>query len=159
MRRSLFLIAMLLAVPAVAEDVAFQRHVLDVDTSLEHRPIRGISGTQYAFPGTSGRIMDKAQACMQGVEGLVVASSDTEKGRLEVGVRIGYRKRWADRGVASKMTVEAGDGVFRITHSDLRYMQEDSGGYVPLAHRQGDWDGALEELIAREQRVIDCMFR
>lgn len=77
------LAAVLVAMPAVAEDVAFEGHALQVDGSREARPILRMSGTRYSIPGSATQILGKAEQCAARQPGAITeASVDAEGGRL-----------------------------------------------------------------------------
>ena len=49
--RNWVLAGMLVAMPALAEDVVFEGHAVEVDASREARPILGMRGKRYSIPG------------------------------------------------------------------------------------------------------------
>ena len=117
--RNWMLAAVLVAMPAVAEDVAFEGHALQVDGSREARPILRMSGTKYSIPGSATQILGKAVQCVARQPGAITgASVDAEGGRLLADSRADYRQK-GQRSVRAKLAVEAGDGNFRVVFTEL----------------------------------------
>ena len=79
--RSWVLAGMLATMPAMAEDVVFEGHTLEVDASREARPILGMRGTRYSIPGSVQQIVGKAEQCAARQTGaLTVESTDADGG-------------------------------------------------------------------------------
>ena len=154
------LAALLVAMPAVAEDVAFEGHALQVDGSREARPILRMSGTRYSIPGSATQILGKAEQCAARQPGAITeASVDAEGGRLLADSRANYRQK-GQRSVRARMAVEAGDGNFRVVFTDLATSPADAVNYAPLVQQDAaGWESALVALIGVEQGLLDCMFR
>ncbi|WP_374608643.1 hypothetical protein [Thermomonas sp.] len=156
--RSWVLAGMLATMPAMAEDVVFEGHTLEVDASREARPILGMRGTRYSIPGSVQQIVGKAEQCAARQTGaLTVESTDADGGKLLASGRAEYRQK-GRRSVRARMTLEAGEGNFR--GSDLATASADAGGFAPLIQQDGaGWENALEAVIGIEQPLLDCMFR
>ena len=154
------LAGMLVAMPAVAEDVAFQGHVVQVDASREARPILRVGGVKYSIPGSATQILGKAEQCVARQPGAITgASVDAEGGRLLADGRANYRQK-GQRSVRARMAVEAGDGNFRVVFSELATSPADAVNYAPLVQQDAaGWESALEAVIGVEQGLLDCMFR
>jgi len=154
------LAAVLVAMPAVAEDVAFEGHALQVDVSREARPILRMSGTRYSIPGSATQILGKAEQCAARQPGAITeASVDAEGGRLLADSRANYRQK-GQRSVRARMAVEAGDGNFRVVFTDLATSPADAVNYAPLVQQDAaGWESALEAVIGVEQGLLECMFR
>ncbi len=154
------LAAVLVAMPAVAEDVAFEGHALQVDGSREARPILRMSGTRYSIPGSATQILGKAEQCAARQPGAITeASVDAEGGRLLADSRANYRQK-GQRSVRARMAVEAGDGNFRVVFTDLATSPADAVNYAPLVQQDAaGWESALEVVIGVEQGLLECMFR
>ena len=158
--RSWVLAGMLATMPAMAEDVVFEGHTLEVDASREARPILGMRGTRYSIPGSVQQIVGKAEQCAARQTGaLTVESTDADGGKLLASGRAEYRQK-GRRSVRAPMTLEAGEGNFRVVFSDLATASADAGGFAPLIQQDGaGWENALEAVIGIEQPLLDCMFR
>lgn len=158
--RTWMLAGMLVAMPAVAEDVAFEGHTLQVDGSREARPILRMSGTKYSIPGSATQIVGKAEQCAARQAGsITVESVLAESGQLLAGTRADYRQR-GQRSVRARMAVEASDGSFRVVFTDLATSPADAISFAPLVQQDAaGWESALEAVIGVEQGLLDCMFR
>ena len=90
---------------------------------------------------------------------LTVESTDADGGKLLASGRAEYRQK-GRRSVRARMTLEAGEGNFRIVFSDLATASADAGGFAPLIQQDGaGWENAIESVIGIEQPLLDCMFR
>ena len=154
------LAAMLVAMPAVAEDVVFEGHTLQVDGSSEARPILRMIGTKYSIPGSATQIVGKAEYCAaRQPRSITVESVLAESGQLVAGARADYRHR-GRRSVRAKLAFEAGDGNFRVVFTDLATSPADAINFAPLVQQDAaGWESALEAVIGVEQGLLDCMFR
>lgn len=148
------------ALPALADDVAFEGHTLQVDGTRDARPILGMRGTRYSIPGSAPQIVGKTQQCVARQPGaLTVESVDADGGTLVAESRAEYRQK-GRRSVRARMTVEAGEGNFRVVFSELATSPADAVRYAPLIQQDGaGWESALEAVIGIEQPLLDCMFR
>jgi hypothetical protein len=133
---------------------------VEVDASREARPILGMRGTRYSIPGSVPQILGKSEQCAARQPGaLTVESVEADAGRLVAGSRAEYRQK-GRRSVRARMTLEAGEGTFRVAFNDLATASADAGGFVPLIQQDAaGWENALEALIAIERPLLDCMFR
>ena len=158
--RNWVLAVMLVAMPALAEDVAFEGHTLQVDGSREARPILRMSGTKYSISGSATQILGKAVQCVARQPGAITgASVDAEGGRLLADSRADYRQK-GQRSVRAKLAVEAGDGNFRVVFTELATSPADAINFAPLVQQDASgWESALEAVIGVEQGLLDCMFR
>ena len=158
--RNWVLAVMLVAMPALAEDVAFEGHTLQVDGSREARPILRMSGTKYSVPGSATQILGKAEQCVARQVGAITgASVDAEGVRLLADSRANFRQK-GQRSVKAKLAVEAGDGNFRVVFTDLATSPADATNYAPLVQQDAaGWENALVAIIGVEQGLLDCMFR
>ena len=158
--RNWVLAGMLVAMPALAEDVVPEGPAVAGDASREARPILGMRGTRYSIPGSVSQIVGKAEQCATRQPGaLTVESVEADAGRLVAGGRAEYRQK-GRRSVRARMTLEAGEGTFRVVFNDLATASADAGGFAPLIQQDAaGWENALEALIAIEQPLLDCMFR
>lgn len=154
------LAGMLVALPAIAEDVAFQGHTLDVDAARGARPILGMRGVKYSIPGSSMQIIGKAQQCAARQAGAItVGAVDAAGGSLVADSRAEYRQK-GRRAVKARMTFEANEGSFRVVFTDLATSPADAASDTPLVQQDGaGWENALEAVVGVEQVLLDCMFR
>ena len=154
------LAGMLVAIPALAEDVVFQGHTMQVDASREARPILGVRGVKYSIPGSATQILGKAEQCAARQPGAITgASVDPDNARLVADSRTNYRQK-GQRSVRAKLAVEAGDGNFRVVFTDLATSPADATNYAPLVQQDAaGWENALVAIIGVEQGLLDCMFR
>jgi hypothetical protein len=151
---------MLVAMPALAEDVAFEGHTLEVDGSREARPILRMTGTKYSIPGSPAQIVGKAERCATSQpDAIRVESVLAENGQLLAATRADYRQR-GRRSVQAKLAFAAGEGNFRVVFTELATSPADAISYAPLIQQDGaGWESALEAVIDVEQALLDCMFR
>lgn len=159
-RRNWVLATVLLAMPAIAEEVPFQGHTVQVDASSEARPILGVRGLKYSIPGSAMQILGKAQQCAARQPAAIAGGSlDAEGARLVADSRATYRHK-GQRSVKAKLAVEAGEGNFRIVFTEWATSPADAVGYAPLIQQDGaGWENALVAMIGVEQALLDCMFR
>lgn len=158
--RTWMLAGMLVAMPAMAEDVAFQGHTVQVDATREARPILGVRGVKYSIPGSATQILGKAEQCAARQPGAITgASVDPGNARLLADSRANYRQK-GQRSVRARLAVEAGDGNFRVVFTELAASPADAVNYAPLVQQDGaGWESALVAIIGVEQGLLDCMFR
>ena len=154
------LAGMLVAMPAVAEDVVFQGHTVQVDAGREARPILRMSGTRYSIAWSTSQIVGRAEQCAASQpDAITVESADVDTGQLVASARVEYRKK-GRRSARARMTVEAGEGNFRVVFTELASTPVDAISYAPLIQQDGaGWESALEAIIGIEQPLLDCMFR
>ena len=158
--RMWMLAGMLVAMPAMAEDVAFQGHTVQVDATREARPILRVGGVKYSIPGSPTQILGKAEQCAALQPGAITgASVDPDNARLVAEGRANYRQK-GQRSVRARLTVEAGAGNFRVVFTELATSPADAVNFAPLVQQDAaGWESALEALIGVEQGLLDCMFR
>ena len=158
--RTWMLAGMLVAMPAVAEDVTFQGHSVQVDASREARPILGVRGVKYSIPGSATQILGKAGQCAARQPAAITgASLDPDNARLVADSRTTYRQK-GQRIARARIAVEAGEGSFRVVFSDLATSPADAATWAPLLQQDAaGWESALVAVIGVEQGLLDCMFR
>ena len=158
--RNWVLAVMLVAMPALAEDVAFEGHTLQVDGSREARPILRMSGTKYSIPGSATQILGKAEQCVARQVGAITgASVDAEGVRLLADSRANFRQK-GQRSVKAKLAVEAGDVARSVNTTRKLPSPADATNYAPLVQQDAaGWENALVAIIGVEQGLLDCMFR
>ena len=154
------LVGMLVAIPAMAEDVAFQGHTVQVDASREARPIQRLGGVKYSIPGSAMQILGKAEQCAaRQPVAIAGASVDQDNARLVADSRANYRQN-GQRILKARMAVEAGEGNFRVVFTEIAASPADAISYTPLLQQDGPgWEKALVAIIGVEQGLLDCMFR
>ena len=95
--------------------------------------------------------------------GSLIELADPANGQLIANSRTDYRFMLLSSSVKSRFVIEAKEGRFRITQSNLESLQKNTGsmrndGYRPLIQRAGTgWDKALTATIEAEKKVIDCI--
>lgn len=161
--RYLVLAGTLAAIPLAAEEVQFEGHVLEVDASQEARAIVRMEGTRYRLPGTAAQIVDKAEKCITGQNGLALVAADPVAGTVAARGRADYRQMWSTRSIRANLQIEADDGYFRIVQSELAQAQggsaeSDDAAYAPIS-QAGDWESAVSAAITMETRLVDCLYR
>lgn len=150
------------AVPAAAEDVPFKGRTLDVVTGQEASPILRMAGTQYVVRRDQAQIIEQARGCLGGQDGVAVESADAGQGVLVANVSVGFRARFSSQTLQSRLTLQASDGAFLITESELGLVQgDDSGGQtrMPLTQEGSAWEKGLEALIQVENALVDCLYK
>jgi hypothetical protein len=154
------LAGMLVAMPALAEDVAFQGHTVQVDASREARPILRLNGVRYSIPGSTTQIIGKAEQCTARQPAAITGQLvDADNARLVADSHADYRQK-GRRSVRAKVAVEAGEGNFRVVFTDLATSPADGASYVPLIQQDGaGWESAVVAVIGVERALLDCMFR
>ena len=155
------LLVAMAALPAIAEDVPFQGHVVEVDGRQPARPVQRVTGTVYSIPGSASQIIGKAEICLspQKAGTGAIQSVDGDNGVLLAAARAEYRYKGRTESVAARLAVEAGDGNFRIVFTDLA-RSLDGVATGPVLQQDGSgWEKSLVAVIGVEQAVLDCMFR
>ena len=162
------LAALLVASPALANEMKFQGHALEVDGVGGAAQLVRVRGTRYAIPGTSTQVIGKARVCLSGKDGRAgIVSVDPAGGRLEAVTRVEYEEDISVHLARSWLTVEAEEGSFGIVLSRLGIRQQHPGNvnaeaevFSPFLLRDdGVWKPAVAAVIEVEQSLVDCMFR
>lgn len=159
--RVLFLVAALVAVPAVAEDVSFKGRTLEVASDQENPPILRMSGTQYVLPRSQEQLVNQAQACLTGTNGVTVESADVASGVLVAHVDNPFRASFTDQVLRSRLEMVASEGAFQITETELSLGKADEAGsmvFAPLL-REGSWEKGLDLLVQAENKLVDCLYK
>lgn len=121
------------AAPVMAEQVDFQGHTLEIDTTKGPRLITKMISPTYQAPGSARDIILRAQTCVAKhlsnnkvaniPGGPVIEVSQPENGFLVANSRVPYRSLvLVQMSVKSRFTIEAREGRFRITQTDLQYI-------------------------------------
>jgi len=157
----LIVLAALALGPAFAADEPYNGHTLEIADGQDNGPIQRILSAQYTIPGTAADIVNRAQTCAGGVEGLTVEASNPEAGALVVRTSAEYRSGFSGWTIRSRMDFGAADAAFRIAASDIAVRQGsgDAAAFVPLSKGTSGWEKALEALLDQENRLVDCMYR
>lgn len=155
------LLAVLALIPAVAAEVQFNGHTLEVPDGQDNGPIQRMLGAQYNFPGSAEQIIARAQTCAAGVPGLTVESADPAGGALVLRVDVEYRSGFSSRRIRSRMGFGAAEAAFRINETEIAVGESsnDAAGFVPLTRQDGGWEKGLEALIGAENALVDCLYR
>ena len=159
--RGWMLLVAMAALPAIAEDVPFQGHVVEVDGRQPARPVQRVTGTVYSIPGSASQIVGKAELCLspQKAGTGAIQSVDRDNGVLLAAARAAYRYKGRTESVDARLAVEAGAGSFRLVFTDLA-LSRDGAAAGPVLQQDGSgWDKSLAAVIGVEQAVLDCMFR
>ena len=161
--RYLVLAVALACLPALAEDVAFDGHTLEVEVGQDTRTITRIVGTRYQINAATAQIIDKARACLANQDGVTVEPGEAGSNEMIANSRVNYRAGWGTRSARSRIAIEASDGYFRIVQSGLGVAEASvaSAGdadYRALQHA-GGWNNPVSAMIAVDQAVIDCLYR
>lgn len=158
----LMLATALAVLPASAEDVAFKGRTLDVSADGDVRLIQRMSGTQYAIRLTRQQLVGRGNACLSGVGGVAIEAADEDQGLLVASVRTGFRASFSAQTLRSRLQMDAGDGYFLITESELALAQTDDNGaetWGQLVQSGGIWEKGLELLIQTENKLVDCLYK
>lgn len=165
--RNLMLAALLTASPALADEMTFQGHALEVDGSGDAAQLLRLRGTRYAIPGTATQIIGRAQLCLSRKDSRAgIVSVDPAGGRLAAVSRVEYQDDSSMHLVRSWLTVEAEEGNFSVVLSKLGLRQEppanaDGADEVFSSFQlrnDGVWKPAVTAVIGVEQALVDCMF-
>ena len=159
---NLLLLAAFAAVPASAEEIEFEGRTVEIGGDQDAPSILRMRGTRYGINATALQILDKARACISRIDGVSVAA--VEAGMLTADVRADFRAMFSSRSIRSRLALEASDGYFSISQSELAYSpapaaETPDGGYAPLVYDGGGWDNALETAVKLEDGIVDCMYR
>lgn len=160
--RNLILAAALVAMPAFAEDVSFKGRTLDVDSGQEAKPILHMTGTQYVLPRSQEQLVNQAQACLAGQDGIVVESTDAAQGLVVARIATAFRASFATQTLRSRLDLTVGEGYFQLAETELALAQASEDGsatYVPLVQDGGLWEKGLEALIQTENKLVDCLYK
>ena len=158
-----FLLAMLVAVPALAADVQFEGHSLDVDAGNAGKPIRSMSSPMYEIGGDAAQILARARACVAGQKGATLAAGD-DADALSATLRADYRSLFAAHSIRAKLAIAASPGHFQVVMTDLGHAalaaaDAADGDYAPIGQDTGGWDKGLEAAIEAEKSIVDCVYR
>ena len=162
--RILILAALLAAGPAMAEDIQYDNHTLQVEDNAELRRILQISGPLYQVRGSSQDLVGKARGCLAGIRGVSILDAESDDVAVVSDARFDYRAMFSARSVRSRLSVQVGDGRFQLVHTQLGMAQAKGSeaaddAYVALLYRSGGSGDALDVLLAGEQGLVDCMYR
>lgn len=157
----LIFLAALALTPAFAADVSYNGHTLKVADGQDDGPIQRMFSAQYTIPGTGADIINRAQTCAGGVEGMTVESSDPDGGLLALRTTTDYRSGFSGWTIRSRMDFSAADAAFRITASEIAVRQGsgDDATFAPLAKGASGWEKGLDALLAQENKLVDCLYR
>ena len=95
--------------------------------------------------------------------GALIELSDPANGQLIANSRADYRFMLLANSVKSRFILEAKEGRFRITQTNLESVQKNTGnmrndGYDMMIKRKGTgWDKALTATTDAEKKVVDCI--
>jgi len=95
--------------------------------------------------------------------GSLIELSDPANGQLIANSRADYRFMLLAFSVKSRFVIEAKEGRFRITQSNLEKLQKSTGnmqndGYNAIIRRKGiGWEKALAATTEAEKLVVDCI--
>jgi hypothetical protein len=163
--RNWALLGLLALPPAMADELEFQGHVLDVQGPAHAREVMSVRGTRYAIPGSAEQIVAKAQVCLGRKDsGAGVVSVDPAGGRLVAVGRVAYAHGALPRLVRGRLALEAGEGIFSIALVGLRTAEAGTADVVDpvfaplLLHPASGWEAALGAVIGVERALVDCMF-
>lgn len=159
--RLVILAAVLAAAPALAADVTYNGHTLQLADGQDNAPIQRMLGAQYNFPGTAADIITRAQTCATGIAGLKVESADPATGSLVLRASTEFRSGFSSRPIRSRIDIAAAEAAYVISESEIEVAQgsAEDAGYVPLTHGEGGWEKGLDALIGLENKVTDCLYR
>ena len=152
----------LVATSALAEDVTYNGRTLDVAADQDARPIRRVLGSHYAISLAPDEIINKAQSCLTAQAGIHVESSDPSAGQLVATTKFDYRARFSSYSVKSRLQLQAANGGFQITETEVAVATLGSGEAVdfrPLTQKESGWEKSLDALILGENALVDCLYR
>ena len=160
--RKFVLLAVFASTPALAGEIQFEGRSVETGGDAESPTLLRMSGPRYGINASSAQILDKAQACVSRIEG--VSGATVEAGVLSAEVHADHRAMFSSHSVRSVLAIEATDGYFSISQSELAYSpalaaDTPEGGYRALVHSGADWDNALETAIRVEDGIVDCLYR
>ena len=117
--------------------------------------------------GTAAEIASRGQACMSQilaggtVSADIILSSDTERGVIVARNAQEYSEGfmgllvWQMR---SRMTLEAREGRFRVTHSQIERFNDQAGGWGPIGKwNTSGWQRAEAELRSTLATIANCI--
>ena len=156
------LLAVFASVPAIAEEIEFEGRTVEIGGDQASPTILRMSGSRYGINATSAQILDKARACISRTEG--VSGASVEAGMLSAEVHADHRAMFSSHSIRSRLAIEATDGYFSISQSELAYSpalaaDTPEGGYSALVQSGAGWDNALETAIKVEDGIVDCLYR
>ncbi len=160
----LALAAWAMVTPALADDVSFQGHVLDVDASQSPAVVRTTTGSRYVVAADAATLATRARACLAAQPGVTgVAAADGASGRIEADLAVQRISFFSSFRARSRIAVETGDQAFQLRQSGLVRATVGEGGSEgasgPVAAPDAGGGKVLEALFEAEQQLVDCLYR
>lgn len=128
-----------------------------------------LSNSEVATSGSSGSgLLDAMAGIGHNVNstisgGALIELVEPSNGQLIANSRVDYKFMLLAHNIKTRFILEAKDGRFRVTQSDIEAVQKNTGsmrndGYRPLLRLKGiGWDKALAAAIDVEKKVADCI--
>lgn len=161
--RILFFALALATTSAIAEDITYNGRTFEVAADQDAKPIVRMQSSRYSVRLAPEQIIQRAQACLSGQSGAAVDSADPTKGMLAGHLSNSYRAMFSTHTINSRLLLEAGDGWFQITQSDITLGQEagtaSGEAPLPLSQTTAGWEKAADALIQGENKLVDCLYR
>lgn len=115
--------------------------------------------------GSPPEIASRGEACMARllgsgrVGGELIISRDHSAGIVVARNALTYQDGWILRWeMRSRVTLEARDGRFRITHTNIERLNEQAGGWTPVGKWRGSgWQKAEEALKGQTEQLAACI--
>ena len=123
-----------------------------------------VSTSGSSASGFFGAVAGQGQNVNSSVSGgSLIELSDPANGQLIANSRADYKFMLLGFSVKSRFVIEAKEGRFRITQSNLEKLQKNTGnmrndGYNRIIKSKGTgWDKALSAATDAEKKVVDCI--
>jgi len=153
-----------MTIPALADDVRFQGHVLDVDMAQSPAVVRATAGSRYVVGADAPTLAARARACLAAQPGVSgVSAADGASGRIEADLAVQRISFFSSFRARSRIAVETGDQAFQLVQTGLTRASVVEGGGEgapePVAAPEAGGGKVLEALFEAEQRLVDCLYR
>lgn len=114
--------------------------------------------------GTPAEIAARGEACIAQqlgsgtVGGELILSRDPANGVIVARNAIDYQDGFLRWNMRSRLTLEARDGRFRLTHTSIERLNDQAGGWVPVGKWRGSgWVKAEEALKSQSAELAACI--
>lgn len=123
-----------------------------------------VVGEPVQAPGSAAEIATRGEACMakhlssgrQGGE--LIVSRDPASGVIVSRSAVSYMDGLLEWQMRSRLTLEAREGRFRLTHESIERFNEYGGGWSPVGKWRGSgWQKAETALKATSDQIAACI--
>ncbi len=160
------LLTIFAAAASANETVESSGYKLDVANSGGVKTIFTATSPVHEVPDATPRaVIEKAVACTSTIvttrsqETPLFSTQDPDSGLLVANIRVEYYAALTQRVVQSRLTIEAREGRFRMTHSDMRNSVGSSPADLHLLTKiwGTSWERSIKELSDTSEKIAACI--